>query len=439
MKPSCKGQELYRKARQRIPGGTQLLSKRPEMLLPEQWPSYYSQASGSRIWDLDGNCYIDMSYSGIGSCVLGYADHDVDSAVKAAIEAGAMSTLNCPEEVELAEIICEIHPWADMVRYARSGGEAMAVAVRIARTFTGRDKIAFCGYHGWHDWYLAANLGSQNALEGHLLPGLSPAGVPQALSGTALPFHYNHLEELERIVSKHGSALAAVVMEPVRNVPPENGFLENVRAIANRCGAVLVFDEITAAWRLNSGGAHLLYGVSPDIAVFAKAISNGYPMAAIIGRKDVMQAAQDSFISSTYWTERIGPAAALATIRKHRMLNVPMRLMESGSKIQGIWRHAAERTGLPIDVSGLPPLAHFSIKTFEPQAARTLFTQLMLERGFLASNAFYANYAHSDTDIESYGAAVTESFAEIARAIEAGTVQNMLKGPVAHTGFYRLT
>src|SRR5690348_8774813 len=184
MKKSCKGQELYRQARQRIPGGTQLLSKRPEMLLPEQWPSYYSRASGSRIWDLDGNCYIDMSYSGIGSCVLGYADHDVDTAVKAAIDAGTMSTLNCPEEVELAEILCEIHPWADMVRYARSGGEAMAVAVRIARTFTKRDKVAFCGYHGWHDWYLAANLGSQNVLEGHLLPGLSPAGVPQALSGT---------------------------------------------------------------------------------------------------------------------------------------------------------------------------------------------------------------------------------------------------------------
>jgi glutamate-1-semialdehyde 2,1-aminomutase len=439
MKKSCKGQELYRQARQRIPGGTQLLSKRPEMLLPEQWPSYYSRASGSRIWDLDGNCYIDMSYSGIGSCVLGYADHDVDTAVKAAIDAGTMSTLNCPEEVELAEILCEIHPWADMVRYARSGGEAMAIAVRIARTFRGRDKIAFCGYHGWHDWYLAANLGSQNALEGHLLPGLSPAGVPRGLSGTALPFHYNHLEELERIVSEHGSTLAAVVMEPVRNVLPENSFLENVRAIANRCGAVLVFDEITAAWRLNSGGAHLLYGVSPDIAVFGKAISNGYPMAAIIGKKDVMQAAQDSFISSTYWTERIGPAAALATIRKHRMLNVSTRLMESGRKVQEIWRRAAERAGLPIDASGLPPLAHFTIKAPESQAGRTLFTQLMLERGFLASNAFYANYAHSDADIESYGAAVTESFFEVSQAVAAGNVQNMLKGPVAHTGFYRLT
>ena len=216
-KSSNTGQELYSRARQRIPGGTQLLSKRPEMLLPGQWPSYYSRASGSRIWDLDGNSFVDMSYSGIGSCVLGYADPDVDDAVHTAIKGGSMSTLNCPEEVELADLLCEIHPWAEMVRYARSGGEAMSVAVRIARTHTRRDKIAFCGYHGWHDWYLAANLGSDNALEEHLLPGLSPAGVPNALGGTALPFHYNRVEELERIASEHGGELAAVVMEPVRN------------------------------------------------------------------------------------------------------------------------------------------------------------------------------------------------------------------------------
>lgn len=439
MKESRTGQELYRKARLRIPGGTQLLSKRPEMLLPDQWPSYYSRASGSRIWDLDGNCFIDMSYSGIGSCVLGYADPDVDAAVKEAIGAGTMSTLNCPEEVELADLLCEIHPWADMVRYTRSGGEAMAVAERIARAYTGRDKIAFCGYHGWHDWYLAANLGSRNALEGHLLPGLSPAGVPRALAGTALPFHYNRIDELEQIAAQHGDELAAVVMEPVRNVSPENDFLEKVRAVANRCGAVLIFDEITAGWRLNSGGAHLLYGVSSDIAVFAKAISNGYPMAAVIGRNDVMQAAQDSFISSTYWTERIGPVAALATIRKHRALDVPARLIQAGAKVQEIWRDASERAGLAVTVSGFPPLAHFHIETPDPQAARTLFTQLMLERGFLATNAFYANYAHSDADIQSYGEAVNASFLELAQAIAAGTVPQALKGPVAHTGFYRLT
>ena len=317
------------------------------MLLPEQWPTYYSKASGSRIWDLDGRCFVDMSYSGIGSCVLGYADADVNRAVAAAIEAGSMSTLNCAEEVELAELLCEIHPWAEMVRYARCGGEAMAVAVRIARTHTRRDKIAFCGYHGWHDWYLSANLASGNALEGHLLPGLSPAGVPAGLAGTTLPFHYNRIDELTAIVREHGDQLAAVVMEPIRSHPPEADFLQQVREVAHRCGAVLIFDEITSGWRLTSGGAHLLYGVSPDLAVFAKAMSNGYPMAAIIGIGDVMQAAQDSFISSTYWTERIGPAAALATIQKIRDCNVPGRLMEAGVKSSRSGGRPLERQVFP--------------------------------------------------------------------------------------------
>ena len=433
------GQELYRKARKRIPGGTQLLSKRPEMLLPEQWPTYYSRASGSQIWDLDGNRYVDMSYSGIGSCILGYADPDVDAAVHAAIDTGSMSTLNCAEEVDLADLLCEIHPWAEMVRYARGGGDAMAVAVRIARAHTRRDKVAFCGYHGWHDWYLAANVGSNNALGDHLLPGLAPNGVPRQLAGTAFPFHYNRIDELKAIVQVHGKELAAIVMEPIRNQLPQDGFLQEVREIANRNGSVLVFDEVTSAWRLNSGGAHLLYGVSPDIAVFAKAISNGYPMAAIIGTGTVMQAAQQSFISSTYWTERIGPAAALATIKKHRVRNVSARLLSTGKKIQAAWQSAAEQTGLALTVSGIPPLAHFSLHAEDAQAARTLFTQLMLERGFLASNAFYATYAQSDEDIEQYSAAVMEAFRELAQATETDTVKKLLKGPVAHVGFFRLT
>ena len=433
------GQGLYQHARRRIPGGTQLLSKRPEMLLPEQWPSYYSRASGSAIWDLDGKRYIDMSYSGIGSCILGYADADVDAAVHAAIDAGSMSTLNCSEEVELADLLCELHPWADMVRYARCGGEAMAVAVRIARAHTHKAKVAFCGYHGWHDWYLAANLGSSGALGDHLLPGLAPNGVPDQLAGTAFPFHYNRIDELKTIVEEHGTELAAIVMEPIRGQPPQAGFLEEVRSITSRNGCVLIFDEVTSAWRLNSGGAHLLYGVNPDIAVFAKAISNGYPMAAIIGTEAVMQAAQESFISSTYWTERIGPTAALATIKKHRTAHVPTHLERIGTRVQACWRDAAEKTGLAIVVSGLAPLGHFSIQGEQAQAARTLFTQRMLERGFLATNAFYANYAHSDADVDEYAVAVKDTFAELAQAIESGTLKQLLKGPIAHVGFSRLT
>ena len=436
--PDRTGQELYRKAKTRIPGGTQLLSKRPEMFLPENWPAYYSRAQGAQVWDLDGNMYYDMTHNGVGACILGAADPDVEAAVIAAVKAGSMSTLNPPEEVELAELLCELHPWAEMVRYARTGGEAMAVAVRIARAYTGRDKVAFCGYHGWHDWYLAANLAQDHALDGHLLPGLEPAGVPRGLRGTALPFHYNHIEELEAIVAQYGEELAAVVMEPIRNIEPVPGFLSRVREICNRIGAVLVIDEISAGFRLNTGGAHLVYGLEPDIAVFAKAISNGYPMAAIIGKRDVMQAAQSSFISSTYWTERIGPAAALATIRKHQRCNVPQHLHHIGQMVRDGWRAAADRVGLPIEIGGIVPMSHFTIGGEQSQAAHTLFTQLMLERGFLAGRAFYATYAHQDHIIEGYLQATEETFSTIARALERGTVRDMLKGPVAHTDFARL-
>ena len=307
---------MQRRARARIPGMSQLLSKRPDQFSEGTWPGYFDRASGAEVWDLDGNHYIDMSIGGIGANVLGYADPDVDTAVRQALSEGTSCSLNCPEEVVLAERLCQMHPWADKVRFARTGGEAMAIAVRIARAATGRDKVAFCGYHGWHDWYLAANVGPQDALGEHLLSGLEPRGVPAALAGSALPFRYNDIPSVEEIVNREGTTLAAIVMEPIRNEEPAPGFLERIRELADASGAALIFDEITAAFRLNCGGSHLILGVEPDVAVFSKALGNGYPMAALIGRQTVMEESQSTFISSTNWTERIGPVAALATIEK---------------------------------------------------------------------------------------------------------------------------
>ena len=434
------GPRLYAKARKLMPGGTQLLSKRPEMFLPEQWPSYYSKAKGARVWDLDGREYLDMSYCGIGSTVLGYADPDVDAAVQAAIAGGSMCTLNCAEEVELAELLCELHPWADMVRFGRCGGEAMAIAVRIARARTRRDKIAFCGYHGWHDWYLAANLAEDDRLDGHLLPGLDPAGVPRGLAGTALPFGYNQVDQLEAIVRANAGQLAAIVMEPVRGREPAPGFLTRIRDIATGEDCVLIFDEVTSAWRLNSGGVHLLHSVTPDIAVFAKAMSNGYPMAAIIGRSSVMEAAQTTFISSTYWTERIGPCAALATIRKHRQERVSDHLVTIGAMVQAGWAEAAARHDLDVHVSGIAPLGHFAFaETGEAAACLTLFRQLMLDAGILATNSFYATFAHTAGDVAQDLEAVHAAFEQIAAAQRSGGVKQLLRGPIAHTGFRRLT
>jgi glutamate-1-semialdehyde 2,1-aminomutase len=435
-----KSQNLYmKKGKNLIPGGTQLLSKRPEMFLPGLWPAYYEKAKGCEIWDLDGNSYIDMSYMGIGSCVLGYADEDVDEAVKMAIEKGSMTTLNCPEEIQLAEVLCEIHPWAEMVRYARTGGEAMVIATRIARTKAEKDLILFCGYHGWHDWYLSANLADDKALDGHLLFGLQPKGVPRGLKGTAIPFNYNDTKKFLSLVDKYKSEISAVVMEPIRNHYPEKDFLETIRRTTADLGIVLIFDEITSGWRLNVGGAHLELGVDPDIAVFAKAISNGYPMAAVIGRAEVMNVAQDTFISSTYWTERIGPVAALATIRKLKGLQVPKHLINAGEEVQEGWKSLSQKHHLGITVSGIYPLSHFSFEYKNPMVLKTLFTQLMLEKGYLAATAFYASYAHKQEHIERYLVAVDEVFGFMSKAIGEGGPEKYLKGPVCHAGFGRLT
>jgi glutamate-1-semialdehyde 2,1-aminomutase len=431
---------MQERAKRLIPGMTQLLSKRPDMFSQGIWPGYFSRAAGARVWDLDGNEYIDMSISGIGANILGYADPEVDGAVKRAIASGTSCSLNCPEEIELAELLCELHPWADMVRYARTGGEAMAVAVRIARAHTGKDKIAFCGYHGWHDWYLAANLTDKEALGDHLLPGLSPVGVPRSLADSAFPFRYNHAEELEEIVSKHGQDIACITIEPIRNQYPEPGFLEGVRATAHEIGAVLVMDEVSAGFRLTTGGAHLqLSGIRPDIAVFSKALGNGYPIAAVIGKGAVMGAAQSTFISSTNWTERIGPTAALATIQKHRREHVSDHLQPLGGKIQQGWAQLAAKHGLTIDIGGIAPLSHFSFPGESAGAMKAFFIQTMLAKGFLASNLYYAMHAHTTEDVQAYLEAADETFAELSDVMERSDIMQKLQGLPARSGFRRLT
>lgn len=432
-------QEMQRKAKQFIPGMSQLLSKRPDMFSLGVWPGYYSKAEGAKVWDLDGNEYIDMSIGGIGANVLGYADPDVNAAVMEAVKSGSSSSLNCPEEVELAEELCRLHPWAEMARFARSGGESMAIAVRIARAHTGRDFVVICGYHGWHDWYLAANVGTENALGEHLIPGLSPSGVPRALKGTTLVFRYNDLESLRKVLTENKDKVAAVVMEPVRTTSPQKGFLEGVRDAAHQAGALFIFDEISSGFRMNCGGAHLLYGVEPDMAVFSKALGNGYPVAAIIGRAKVMESAQKSFISSTMWTERIGPVAALAMIKKFKALKVHEHLMEIGRLVQEGWQEAARRHGLATNVGGIYPLSHFVFEDPDHLVMKAYFVQEMLEKGFLASSLFYSMLAHTRDDVSAYLSAVDDVFGRMKRLKEAGKLRQALRGEPAASGFKRIT
>jgi len=439
--PPADPQALYCLAKRLIPGGTQLLSKRPEMFAPEQWPAYYREARGCEIVALDGRAYLDMSIMGVGACLLGYNDPDVSAAVVRCVQAGSMSTLNCPQEVELAQLLLAIHPWAENVRYARTGGEAMAVAVRIARARTGRDRVAFCGYHGWHDWYLAANRApgaGADPLQAHLLPGLEPAGVPSPLAGTAIPFSYNDLNGLRAIFAEHAPDLAAVVMEPTRAVDPAPGFLDGVRELCDAHGAVLVFDEITAGWRLCLGGAHLRYGALPDVAVFAKALGNGHPMAAVIGRAEVMQAAQQSFISSTYWTEGVGPVAAVATVRKMQRVDVPAHVADVGTRWREGLAEIAQRHGVPLAFAGHPAITTFRFEHPDAAAMATLLTVRMLGQGILAGSGFYASLAHSAAHVDRYLAAADAIFPELAAAACRGDAAQRIGGPVRHSGFTRL-
>lgn len=432
-------QALYRRAKQLIPGGVQLLSKRPENHAPERWPAYFREARGCEIWDLEGRRYVDVAAHGIGACLLGFRDPDVTAAVQRRVNLGSFSTLNPPEEVALAELLCELHPWANQARFTRGGGEAMATAVRIARATTDRPVVAICGYHGWHDWYLAANLGDDDELRGHLLPGLEPLGVPGSLRGTACAFSYGDRAAFDAIIERHGKQLAAVIMEPCRFQNPPAGFLEHIRDRAHAAGALLVFDEITIGFRLTLGGAHLRLGVNPDIAVFAKSLANGHPMGAVIGTREAMQGAHRSFISSTAWTESVGPAAALATLRKMQTVDVPARCRAAGEQVLAAWRKAAARHNLAIVTDdGFPALARFSFKHPEAQTLKTAYIQRLLTRRFLAGTVFYATLAHTPDVLESYARAIDEVFGELAEGIASGNVAALLNGPVAHVGFTRL-
>lgn len=433
------GQELYRKAKRIIPGGTQLLSKRPEMWLPNLWPSYYSRAKGCEVWDLDGRHYYDFSLMGVGANVLGYAFDEVDEAAKNAVDNSGMCTLNAPEEVELAEMLLKLHPWAQMVRYAKAGGEAMSMAARIARAYTGRDIVLVCGYHGWHDWYLSANLVKGDPLAGVHLKGLAPAGVPRGLAGTNLIFHYNRYDEFWQLVNENRGKIAAVIMEPVRNDYPEDGFLERIREACTKEGLVLVFDEVSAGFRLCAGGSHLKLGITPDIAVFAKAMTNGYPVSAVIGRRDIMEAAQDTFISSTFWTERIALAAAVKAVACYQKYEVDKVQEHVGRRVKEIWTKAAADADVKIRISGILPLIHFEFSYENPLAFKTYFTQEMLKEGFLAGPGVYASYAHKDEMIDQYDAAVRNVFGKVGNIVRNGTdIMSKLDGPVCHAGFERL-
>ena len=432
-----KGQKLWKRATAIILGGNSLLSKNPNLFLPNKWPTYFSKSKGCKVWDLDNHCYTDMSLMGVGTNILGYCNNEVDNAVKKVVKKGNLTSLNCPEEVFLAEKLLSMHPWAGKVKFARTGGEANAMAIRIARSSSGKENVAFCGYHGWHDWYLAANLKDKSNLDSHLIPGLDPSGVPSRLRNTSFGFEYNNFGQLKKLVDKEN--IGVIKMEVSRTTQPNVKFLRKVRDLATKKNIVLIFDECTSAFRQCFGGLHKLINIDPDMALFGKALGNGYAITAILGKESVMDSAQKSFISSTFWTERIGPTAALKTLEIMEREKSWERISNLGKKVILIWEKLSKKHNLAINISGLPSLAKFSFKSKNSQAYKTFITQEMLKHKFLAATGVYLCTSHNEKIFKKYSNYLDEIFYKIAECEKGNlNISNILKYPVSHIPFTRL-
>tara|TARA_X000001036_G_scaffold112878_2_gene105722 strand:- start:412 stop:2457 length:2046 start_codon:yes stop_codon:yes gene_type:complete len=432
------GLKLWKRANNIIPGGSMLFSKKSELFLPGAWPSYFSKAKGSKIWDLDGKKYLDMCLMGVGTNILGYGNQEVDKKVLETVKKGNMSTLNCPEEVALAEKLIEMHSWADCAKFTRSGGEANSVAIRIARAATGKDKVAICGYHGWHDWYLAANLNKSDNLSKMLLPGLLPVGVPSKLKGMTFTFNYNDINSLEKII-KNNKDLCAIKMEVSRNTPPKKNFLKNVRELANKHKILLIFDECTSGFRQTFGGLHKHYGVNPDIAIFGKALGNGYAINAIIGRKEIMNYTNSTFISSTFWTERIGPSAALKTLEVMQKKKSWKVITKKGILMKKSLEKLAKKNNLKIKFYGLSALLSFEIISKNFFKYKNLITQELLKKSILATNSIYFCTEHNKEDMTNYLYHLEKVFNLISDCENNGrNIDSLLENPISQKGFSRL-
>jgi len=432
--------ELYRRAETLIPGRTQLISRRSSQFAHGNSPIYAGRAKGARFIDVDENEYIDW-VNAVGAVILGHADPAVDSAVKAQIDRGSIYTLNSALEIELAELLNEVIPSAEMARYTKGGGEANAVAARIARGVTGRDLILFSGYHGWHDWYQSANYLVDPESGEFPFAGIEPIGVPAALAGTALPFAWGDLDAMRDLLKEHKGELAAIMLEPMRSELPPPGYLEGVKALARAHGAVLVFDEVSCGFRPHIGGVQAYLGITPDMTVLAKALSNGYPMGAVVGSRAVMEPAGRMFISSSYWSDNLGLAASLTTIRE-------LEARESARRFEALGTALIERLNLALREAGLAgecggafwnPTLRFALpdESLRP-AANTIFIQEMARRGIHCNMSFKATLAHTQEDIEITASCAAEAFALIKGGLDSGDLSQLLESDLTKEPFRRL-
>ncbi len=430
-----KGIEIWKKAKKIIPGGNGLLSKRPDRYLPNLWPTYFKKAEGINIWDLSNKKYLDMAQMGMGSTILGYCNKYVDDKVKDAINKGVNTTLNTLEEYKLAKKILKYNKFASLVKFAKGGGEAMSMAIRIARSKNkNKEVIAFSGYHGWHDWYLAANIKNKKNLNQHLLPGLNPNGVPKSLKGSIIPFEYNNIKDFKKINKKK---LAAIVIEGCRYFLPKKKFINEIVKSCRKYNICLIIDEITSGWRFTNGGIYSLLKIKPDLVVYGKGLGNGYAISCVVGNKKYMSAADKTFLSSTAWTESVGLAAANATIDFFVKHKVSKRLIKNGDIIKKGWKKLSKKYDIDLTTSEVSPLCSFFFNYQNNDMLYTIFTDEMLKRNIIASNSIYLSYAHKKKDIKKYLDICDIVFKKISLIIKKKIKQPKLKARYA--GFKRLT
>ena len=434
MKKKNSGQVLYRKAKKKILGGNMLLSKRPEMFLPNLWPSYFKKSKKIYVTDLDDNKYIDMICA-VGTCILGYANNKVDKDIKKIIGNGIMSTLNCPEEVQLTDKLLKIHKWADKAKYCRSGGEANSLAIRIARCAAKKENIAICGYHGWHDWYLAGNF-KKNQLKNHILPNLKTLGVPKKLKNTIFTFDYNNEKQLIQLIKN--KKIGIIKMEVCRNSQPNISFLKKVRALATKKKIILIFDECTTGFRETYGGLHKKIGIKPDMAIFGKALGNGYAITAILGKEKIMKSANNTFISSTFWTERIGSVAALKTLEVMKEQKSWTKINLIGLKIKKKWKKLFKKYNLSVSIRGINSLLNFIFKSKNHQIYKTLITQEMIRDKILATNAIYPCVKHSNSILNKYFKSLEKVLKIISMCENQGhDIKKFMRTKMSNKDFYR--
>ena len=415
------GQKLWVKAKNLIPGGNMLFSKRPQTFLSKGWPTYFSKSKGCAVWDLDNKKFLDFSLMGVGTNILGYSNKFVDGAVRKTIDQGNMTTLNCPEEVSLADKLVKMHPWSDKVKFTRTGGEANAVAIRIARTFAKKKKIMVCGYHGWHDWYLSSSIYNKNNFKNHLPSFIKTAGVPKTLGREIFIFKYNDFKNFKKIFNKNKQNIGIVKMEVSRNEKPKNNFLQKIQKFCKKQNLVLIFDECTSGFRETFGGLHLKYKVNPDMLILGKALGNGYAINAILGKKEIMDSCEKTFISSTFWTERIGPTAALETLNQMEKQKSWVSITKKGKLIKKYWKKIFFKYNFKVYISGLDamPIYNFLNKKHN-QIYKSYLVKKMLEKKYLTTNSIYLSVSHSDTLIKKY----LKDFEESLKSLRHDIIKN---------------